>query len=340
MSRPALSVLFPVRDGMPFLPEAIDSIARQTFEDFEVIAVDDGSTDESPDVLDAWADRDARVRVIEGGTPGRPIGIPRALERARALARGSLLARMDADDVTPLDRFTRQTELLTRDPRVALCGIGVRYEPRAGLTGGGRAYERWINGLQGPEAIERDLFVECPIAHPTFMMRAGAVNRIGGYRDEGAPEDYDLVLRLWEAGVRFDKAPGDPHVWRDHERRASRRSPRYAIAAFQALKVEVLLRSHLRGARPCVVWGAGPTGKAFARLLRAGGGGSVTFVDLDPRKIGQRVHGSPVIAPDALGAPDGRFALASVAGETAREEIRAALTLRGWRETDDFVAVA
>ncbi len=325
---------------MPFLPEAIRSIERQTLPDFEVVAVEDGSTDESAHALSSWARRDTRVRVLTGGSPGQSLGIPRALELARSHARAPLIARMDADDVTPLDRFARQTELLARAPDVALCGIDVRYEPRATLKGGARAYERWLNGLQGPEDIERDLFVECPVAHPTFMVRTPAIVDVGGYRDEGVPEDYDLVLRLWEAGARFAKAPGAPHVWRDHGQRSSRRNPRYRIEAFRALKTAVLMRSHLRGKGPCVVWGAGPTGKAFARLLRAEGVGPLTFVELDPRKVGQRIHASPVIGPDELGGPVGRFALAAVAGSRARAEIRAALAARGWRETVDFVAVA
>ena len=339
MKRPAVSVLFPVRDAYAFLPEAIASLEGQSFTDFEVLVVDDGSSDGSVALLEAWRDRDPRVRLLPGGQPERPMGVVGALESARASASGAYVARMDADDVTPLDRFARQVELLDGDSAIALCGIDIRYVPRDGVTGGARAYERWINRLSDAASIERDLFVECPVAHPTFMVRATALTAVGGYCDGPWPEDYDLLLRLWEAGARFAKAAGAPHEWRDHPHRLSRTDPRYAIESFQLLKCRVLGRTHLEGRDP-VIWGAGPTGKAFARHLQRDGISTVAFVDLDPRRIGQTIHGAPVFAPDDLGPPRGRFALAAVSGKVPRGEIRAALTALGWRELDDFVAVA
>ena len=336
---PTVSVLLPVRDAQPYLDAALRSIAEQTMGDFEVLAVEDGSTDGSAEALHRWARSDPRVRVLPGGTPGRPLGLVAALERARAGARGRYLARMDADDVTPPDRFARQTALMEEDPATVLCGLPVRYVPREELSDGALAYERWINGLEDPDAIARDLFVECPIAHPTFLLRRDATDAVGGYRSRDWPEDYDLVLRLWEAGGRFRQAPGAPHHWRDHPKRASRTDPRYAIARFQALKSAVLARSRLSGGHP-VVWGAGPTGKAFARRLAALDRPVSAFVDLDRRKIGQTIHGAPVLAPSALGPPAGRHALAAVAGAVPRAEIRSALATLGWVETRDFTAVA
>lgn len=336
-----VSVLMPVRDAEPWLDEAVRSLADQTFTEFEVIAVDDGSADGSPAVLTEWAARDPRIRVVAAGVSGGPGDLVRALELGRAQARGRLIARMDADDVAPPERIQAQVELLDQYPDVVLCGTPVRTEPEAGQTEGARQYESWLNALRTPEDIERDLLVECPVAHPTFCVRAEALDHVGGYRSVDGPEDYDLLLRLARAGGRFAQADCSAHRWRDHPDRLQRTDARYRLEAFQNLKVEHLIKTDLADpARPVIVWGSGPTGKAFARKLAGVDRPPAAFVDLDPRKIGQRIHGAPVLAPEDVGPPAGRFALAAVAGPVPRAQIRADLTSRGWAEIRDFRVVA
>ncbi|HUP18360.1 MAG TPA: glycosyltransferase family A protein [Gemmatimonadota bacterium] len=332
---PAVSVLLPVRNAARWLPDAIDSLGAQTFPDFEVIAVDDGSSDGSGAILEAWAAADPRVRVI--ASP--PRGIVPTLEAARAEARGRWLARMDADDVALPRRLERQAALMAVRPELAGCGTGVRYFPRAAVREGARRYERWINALVEPDEIERDLFVECPIPHPTFFLRADAVDAVGGWCDRGWPEDYDLVLRLWEAGGSFAKVPEILLEWRERPDRLSRTHPAYSSEAFRRCKVHFLDRS-LRKGRDVVIWGAGPTGKAFARALAAAGIRLRAFVELDPRKIGKRIHGAPVVSPDAIDGLRGAFCVAAVGQAGGREEIRAALSAAGWRELEEYVAVA
>jgi glycosyltransferase involved in cell wall biosynthesis len=329
-------VLLPARDGGRHLPECIASLEAQTCRGFEVIAVDDGSTDDTPELLRAWASRDARVRVLRQD----PRGLVAALEHARAHARARYLARMDADDVAAPERLERQLDLMEARPDLTGCGCGIRYFPEALIKDGARRYQEWINDLIDPEQIARDLFVECPIAHPTFFVRADAVAAVGGYRDLGWPEDYDLLLRLWEAGGRFAKVPAPLLHWREGPGRLSRVHPSYGPDAFRRLKVEALRRTLLRDRNGVLVWGAGPTGKAFARALRDASLTVRAFVDLDRRKIGQVVHGAPVVPPARVNDFRGAFCVAAVGQPGARAEIRAALEALGWRETLDFVAVA
>lgn len=335
-SAPAVSVLLPVRDGAPWLPAAIDSLQAQTLEAFEVLAVDDGSTDGTPEILAAWAGRDPRVTVLRQ----EPRGIVAALERARAGARAPYLARMDADDVALPRRLEAQLELMDSDPSVAVCGTRVEYFPREGLRGGALRYELWINGLVSGAELVRDLFVECPLPHPTFVLRADAVEAAGGYRDPGWPEDYDLLLRLWQAGGRLAKVPEVLLRWRESPDRLSRTHPRYSPEAFRRCKVHWLGRSLLRGRNGVVVWGAGPTGKAFARTLVAAGETLRAFVDLDPRKVGQKIHGVPVIEPPGVEAFRDALIVAAVGQPGARDEIRRTLREMGWAEGEEFVAVA
>jgi hypothetical protein len=188
--------------------------------------------------------------------------------------------------------------------------------------------------------MERDLFVECPIPHPTLMVRADAMEVAGGYRDLGWPEDYDLIFRLWEGGGRFAKVPETLLRWRESAGRLSRTHGAYTEESFRKCKVHFLLRFHLCRGRGVVVWGAGPVGKAFARELLRQGGTLVAFVDLDPRKVGQSVHGVPVIPPEDVERFRGSFCVAAVGQEGARQEIREALEGGGWRELVDFAAVA
>ena len=125
-----------MRDGIAYLEDCIASLAAQTERDFEVIAVDDGSRDGTRARLDAWAREDARVRVVTQP----PSGIVVALERARSLARGRWLARMDADDVARPGRLAAQRARMESDERLAACGCGVRYFPRGTLRDGALRY--------------------------------------------------------------------------------------------------------------------------------------------------------------------------------------------------------
>jgi glycosyltransferase involved in cell wall biosynthesis len=311
-------------------------LSAQTCSDFEVLAIDDGSSDGTADLLEAWAGRDERVRVHKQ----RRLGLVAALEAGRQRARGRYLARMDADDVADPRRFEQQLALMTDRPELVGCGCRTRYFPEEKIQGGARRYQEWINSLITPTEIERDLFVECPLAHPTFFLRADAVAKVGGYRDRGWPEDYDLLLRLWEAGGRFAKSPEVLLDWREGGSRLSRVHPSYSEEAFRRVKAHFLARTRLAQHDGAVVWGAGPTGKAFAQVLLAEGARVRAFVELDPQKIGQTIHGAPVIAPRDVDRYRGALCLAAVGQPGAREEIRQTLSALGWSEPEEFLAVA
>ena len=325
---PVVSVLVPVRDEAPYLAEALASLSSQTLDDFEVLVVDDGSRDGSAEIAAAHAREDARFTVLRQPR----LGLVRALERARAEARGRFLARMDGDDLALPQRLKVQVEALEQDD-LAACGGGISYFPEDSVRDGARRYERWINGLVTEGAAARDVFVECPIPHPTLVARREAVD----YRPCEWPEDYDLVLRLWARGQRFRNVDEVVLRWRDHPGRLSRTEPRYSLAAFIRCKVAHLRATMLRTFEQVVVWGAGPVGKAFAREL---GPRVVAFVDVDPRKIGRTIYGAPVVAIEDAPRFAVAFAIGAVAGEEARAEIRATVAAQGRRDGVDFVAVA
>jgi hypothetical protein len=337
MTAPRVSVLMPVRDAAATLGACLDSLGAQSLSDHEVVAVDDGSRDGSGEILRARARSDPRVRVVS--TP--PLGLVAALTRGLAEARAALVARMDADDRAARERLALQVERLESDAGVDVLGCRVRVPRGEGRAGEGmRAYVRWQNSLLDHDAMARDRFVESPVVHPSVAMRRAALERLGGWRDIEGPEDYDLWLRAFAAGLRFAKLPEVLLDWSDSPGRLTRTDPRYAPERFLALKLGALRGGPLAGGRPAVVWGAGPVGKAWSRALRAAGHEVRAFVEVDPRKLGGRLHGAPVVTVESAGSIRGPLHRAAVGRPGARERIRAAAARLGLVEGADLVAVA
>jgi glycosyltransferase involved in cell wall biosynthesis len=332
---PEVSVLMPVRDGERHVAEAIDSITHQTFADLELIVVDDGSRDGTAELVAELARVDSRVRLLRQ----ERAGIVMALERARGLARGRLIARMDADDIATPARIDLQVARLGEGD-VSACGGQVEFFPRALVRDGMREYEEWLNSLTTPESAASDVYVECPIAHPALMVRRESLAAVGGWRTRAWPEDYDLVLRLHRHGLRFCNVGAPALRWRDHESRLSRTDGRYSIAAFVRCKAHHLREQFLGRNRSVVLHGAGPVGKSFCLELQRRGVEVEAFLDVDPRKIGKQIHGVPVHAVDSAPAFPRSVALGAVAGRAAREQVRATIRNSGRREGIDFIAVA
>jgi glycosyltransferase involved in cell wall biosynthesis len=336
VSTPRISVLLPCRNAAEHLVQAIQSLRLQTLRDFEVVAVNDGSMDNTRSILERWAEEDQRVRIVDS----YGIGVARALRLGSEMCRGELLARADADDVAHPRRFADQVELLDARPDVAAVGTHVRYFPREAVGWGARRYQSWLNGLAEPDSLARDMFVECPLAHPTLMVRREALDAVGGYRANGWPEDYDLVLRLHASGARLANVPKVRHFWREGDERASRTDPSYSAEAFRRCKIHYLRRCLPQSRDAVYVWGAGRVGKEFARAVARAGAELRGFFDIDPRKIGQRVYGAPVY--DAAEADSRRdaYLLVAVGAPGARDLIRAELREAGLNEPFDFCCVA
>lgn len=337
MSTPAVSVLMPVRNAQDTLAQAVGSVLRQTRGDFEVVAVDDASSDGTSSLLRDLAAKDARVRVLQG--EGR--GISAALNLGLAACRAKLLARMDADDECLPTRLEQSAAALAADE--ALAGVGTQVEvfrEDRPVSPNLQLYARWLGALTTPALLWRDRFIESPLCHPSVTLRTEVVRAVGGWTDEPVPEDYDLWLRLLDAGHGLTCLPQVLLRWRDHEGRLTRTDGRYGEDAFRTLKVRHLLRGPLAGAGRCVLWGAGPIGLRLARALRAAGVEVEAFYEVSPLKVGQRIDGAPVLPWENLGAPRGPHLLAAVGAKGARENIREALGARGWREGEHFTCVA
>lgn len=187
---PLVTVVMSVFNGGRFLPEALESILSQTFHDFELLVIDDGSTDSSAATLDTLRSRDPRVRVFHQENRG----LVHALNRGCALARGTYIARMDADDISLPERLASQVAFLEAHPGIVLAGTAVAFIDSFG---------RVLQTVRYPTAnreIQTTLLDSSVFWHPTVLFSRTAFLSVGGYRDLPHAEDYDLWLRLAEIG--------------------------------------------------------------------------------------------------------------------------------------------
>lgn len=184
-SRPRISVLLPIYNGGKYLDEALHSIAIQTFEDFEVLAIDDHSTDNSAAIVRSWVDKDPRFRLL---THIGPNGLPYGLNFGLQAAQGEFIARMDQDDISRPNRFARQVDYLDSHPAIALVGTG--YLPFGGDSRGRPVFHPTSSPVIAWQQLTNTRF-----AHPTVMFRRAIVDRIGNYPIQEA-EDFGFFSKV------------------------------------------------------------------------------------------------------------------------------------------------
>lgn len=336
---PRISIVLPARNAAGTLPAALGSIRAQTFVAWELVAVDDGSTDETHRILSSAARADARIRVLSL----RPVGIVAALRGGCEAARGEFIARMDADDLMLPERLQRQADFLARHPRIGVVSCRVRYGGDRASQAGYAAYVDWTNALLTPEDMALRRFVESPVAHPSVLFRRELLAQHGGYAEGDFPEDYELWLRWMDAGVRFGKVNAELLVWNDLPARLSRTDARYRTEAFYRTKSLYLarwLKRHVAADRAFWLWGAGRVTRRRFLALEADGIRFVGFIDIDANKLGRARDGRWVVRPNALPDPARAFILVGVAKRGARELITAELRRLGRQEGRDFLLVA
>lgn len=335
---PQVSIVLPCYNAARTLTETLDSIFAQTFADFEVIAVDDGSEDETLSILERRAGVEPRLRVL----PLVHGGVIPAANGGMMVAEGHYIARMDADDLMYPERITQQVALLDEKPDIDIASCLVRGvgEVREGF----RIYLEWLNGLVMHEQIANEMFVESVIPNPSVMFRRELLDQVGMLEEHGWPEDYDFWLRAYLAGARFEKVPQVLHDWREHEARLTRTDSRYSVENFIRAKAHYIMQGPVKGRDAVILWGAGMMGRRFSKHLLREGGPLVVFIDIDPKKVGRTRRDKPIISPGELMDWWGRYenpvVLAAVGARGARQLIREQLTGMGLIEGADWFGVA
>jgi len=337
MDQSSVSVLLPFRNAADTLPDCLDSIRSQTLLDFELLAVNDHSRDDSTAIVAAHARRDPRIRLLHA----RDHGLVAALNHGLHAAKTPLIARMDADDIMHPRRLELQYDYLQSHREITVLGTQVEAFSDQPILSGLSEYIRWQNGCVSPRQIADDIYLEAPLAHPSVMFRRHRIMAVGGYREGMFPEDYDLWLRLHRQGALMAKLPQVLLQWRDWPQRFTRTNPRCARQAFDRLRAKALARDpRLRyRERELVIWGAGRKTRLRAAMLLERGFHPVAWVDIDPRKIGNRLNGVPVVAPRWLKRDPKPLVLCYVANHGARELVERELRSYGYLKGQDFLQV-
>ena len=189
MMRPRVSVLLGVFNGGAFLSQAVESILAQTMPDFELLVIDDGSTDGSGDLVKAY--HDSRIRVIRNKSN---LGLTRSLNIALELARGDLIARQDAEDISHPERFTRQITFLDANPAVVLLGAQSKH---VDINGWATPFRGWPKAT-GALGIRWQLMFDNPFVHTSVMFRRSVVwQQLAGYNETfRTNQDFELWSRV------------------------------------------------------------------------------------------------------------------------------------------------
>ncbi|WP_455210879.1 glycosyltransferase [Kaarinaea lacus] len=332
-----VSVVLPVRNAAHTIDECLHSVVSQTYGHFEVIVIDDGSTDESLRLIKRWCAQDRRIKCYNQPS----LGLVSALNTGLSLAKGQYIARMDADDIMLENRLQAQIDFLANHPDIDLVATQVELFPKQVVTPGYQKYIRWQNQCLTPQDMRDEIYVESPIAHPSVMMRRNVVVELGGYRQGEFPEDYDLWLRMINHGMRLAKVPQVLLKWRESRCRASRVDKRYQKQKFDQLRSEHLARDpRIHTHRPLVLWGAG---RKTRKRVELSGIKPALWLDVDPKKIGKTYLGARVEnytwLHEQISSASKPFVLSYVTNHGARELIMSELHACGFQRGDDYLMV-
>ncbi|RQD59376.1 MAG: glycosyltransferase [Desulfonatronovibrio sp. MSAO_Bac4] len=336
---PTVSVLLPVYNAGQTVSAAVRSILQQSYSDFELIAVDDGSNDETFSVLTRLARSDSRIKLF-----GRPHeGLVSALNFGLRQCRGQFVARMDGDDVSRYNRLEKQVCFLRDHADTGLVSGQVSYQGDKQKNFGYCLYVEWINSLTSHHEISLNRFIESPLAHPSVMFRKSLISMFGPYASGPFPEDYELWLRWLEQGIKMAKIPETVLDWHDNENRLSRNHPDYSLDAFFKIKANYLalwLKKNNPHYPEVWIWGAGRKARHRAEYLEMHQCLIKGYIDVRSNLAGNIIQGRKVRLYHDLPDKDDSFIVVYVGKRNVREEIRLYLNENGFVEGVNYIVAA
>ncbi len=341
---PLVSILIPYKNTAEFLPECLDSILQQGYSNFEILAVNDNSDDSSRRIIQDFAARDQRVKdLVSIGE-----GIIPALRTAFAASRGELVTRMDSDDIMMPDRLASMVNDLQQAGKGYLAVGQVKYFSDRGISDGYARYEKWLNGLTATGSNFSEIYKECVIPSPCWMLWRDDLLACEAFQPNRYPEDYDLCFRFYRKGLICIPNSKCLHLWRDYDSRTSRNSEHYAQNYFLDIKTHYFLELDRDPNRDLFLWGAGFKGKKIARILQQHNQPFQWICD-NPLKIGKKIYGvelfhyEKILGSDTPGTVQQSAnrsnipqSIISVANEEAQKEIRDFLHARHWAPMQDY----
>ncbi|SIQ74388.1 glycosyltransferase family 2 protein [Maribacter ulvicola] len=258
-----VSILIPFKNVERYFEECLKSIQNQTYKNWEVVAVNDNSSDNSLVIANKFAAVDQRFKILSNNESG----IITALRKAYKHSSGNFISRMDADDHMSPDRIEVMVNSLIQERKGSLAVGKVKYFSRTGVNDGYNRYEKWLNKLTATADNFNEIYKECVIPSPCWMVHKEDFEASGAFNPDRYPEDYDLAFRFYELGLKCIPCTTTLHYWRDYDNRTSRTSEHYAQNYFLDIKLHYFLKLEYKKTEKLVVWGAGKKGKTIANSL-------------------------------------------------------------------------
>lgn len=312
-----VSIIMPFKNTSQFLKECIQSILNQSYTNWELCAVNDNSSDDSYRIAEEFSKQDARIKVFNN----TGVGIISALQCAFSQSNGNFITRMDSDDLMDSDKLHTMIAQL-KDNGSGKIALGlVKYFSEKIIGDGYQKYENWLNSLVIKGTNFSELYKECVIASPCWMVYREDFIKCGGFDNDIYPEDYDLTFRFYAQGFTCIPTNKIAHYWRDYGERTSRTHDHYAYNSFLEIKIFYFLKLNYDTSRPLVLWGAGKKGKKLAELLLEN---DVKFhwVCDNPEKIGKTIYGQKMLGLRDLKNSENVQSIIAVANPKAQETIK------------------
>lgn len=312
-----ISILMPVKDTERFLVECLESIVNQSEKNWELIAVNDGSSDNSLSILKEFSKKDDRILVFNNTGNG----IIDALCLAYSKCKGNFITRMDSDDIMSLDKLEVMKANLLKSGRGYISLGLVKYFSEIELGLGFKSYETWLNKLTLTGANFEGIYKECVIPSPCWMVFREDFENAEAFRPNDYPEDYDLAFRFYSFGLKPIPCNKVLHFWRDYATRTSRTHIHYADNTFLEIKARYFLELEYDASKNLVVWGAGDKGKRIAKILIEKGIEFYWICD-NPKKIGKHIYEQEMLPFTELEYIKNSQSIITVANFNAQKEIK------------------
>lgn len=315
----------------------LDSIVNQSYTNWEALVCNDHSTDDSWSILLQYLEKDLRIKAFNN----RGSGIIDALQTAYAHSQGSFITRMDADDKMSSLKLEILYNLLKSNPDHKVATSKVQYFPAGQIKEGYLAYEHWLNSLCDHQSHWEEIYKECVIPSPNWMMEKNSFEECGGFNSDIYPEDYDLVWRMFMNKIQVVSSPEVLHYWRDHPNRTSRNSEVYQTQTYFKLKVKYMLQIPELSQKKWIVWGAGRKGKSLIKILKDTQKEEITWVCNNSKKINQNIYN--IVLQDCKIIPQIRekfIILVTVSSHTDRTDIEEFMNKNGLVKNQDFFMLA
>lgn len=284
---PLVSIILAAKNTGPFLEACLDSVLNQTYTNWELLAINDHSTDDTPAIIKAYAQKDKRIKFLNSDQPKL---IP-TLQYGYARAKGSLINRMDSDDKMPDYKLQVLVDEWLKYGKGHVIAGGTKHFVDEGVVGDGfLRYEKWLNEVARTSSHYQEIYKECVIPSHCWIIHKDDLDAIDAFNPIIYPEDYDLCFRMYRAKLKVIGIDKILHYWRDRSNRISRTWEEYEDNRYFEMKLRFFYEIDRDQNRPLVLWGAGRNGKDMAKLLQSYKDNFHWVCD-NERKIGKDIYG-------------------------------------------------